>query len=231
MKSAFMPLIVALAACGEPLSLGSDVVWSADHATGDLSQWEADGHGRQEIVGAASALVSAEQLVLTSNTETGESGASLWRDADQRAAYYSARYLVPEQTWTSSAWTILRFASLDPEGTARAGSDLLLRSLPGGGYVLVLFDHNRRYLQAPLPDPPLRVEPGQWFELAVYLRQADDESGAIKVWLDGSLAYDLAHRQTRSGATMRFAVSNIAAALEPSTAVLHVDDVMISLSR
>lgn len=225
-----------LAGCSDALSLGSDVVWNADHESGDLTQWLADGRGSEQVSGTGSAVVSKNRargvhaLELSIEAAGDDAAARLWRDAEFPEAYYDFWFLVPQQHWTASSWSIVRFASVASDGALSGGTELQLRSLPGGGYVLVVFDHHRRYLQAPLPDPPARVEPGRWFHLSVFLRQANDESGQLDVWLDGELAYAFGHRQTRSGESMRFAVMSAASALDPPAAALYVDDVAVSLA-
>ncbi len=235
-----LPLAVLFTACGgDPLYVGSDVVWHADHESGDLSAWQADAAGGSELVGdgggfeltTEAAHGGSYSLKLTNTTANLDAGVLVWRGgALPHDAYYSAWFMIPAQYWTSSYWTIVKFRSRTADATTE-GLELRLRSLPGGGYVLYVFDHDRRYLQTPIADPAPIVEPGAWFKLTFFLAQATDPTGRLTVWLGDKELYDLERRATLKGTELNFAVSNIAELLDPSSGTLYVDDAMISLSR
>ncbi len=231
--------VLLLVGCGEPLYVGSDVLWFADHESGDLSAWQADTAGGSELVGDGGAIELTSGIahggnysVKLSNTTVGmDSGVLLWRGgALPQRAYYSVWLMIPDQVWTASYWTIVKFRSTSGADPNIEGLELRLRSLPAGGYVLYVFDHDRRYLQTPIANPPPLVQPGRWFQLTLFLAQATDPTGRMTVWLDGRETYDLERRTTLHGDALNFAISNIAEQLDPASGILYADDAAVSLS-
>jgi hypothetical protein len=232
--------------CGDPLYLGSDVIWSANHESRDLGEWERDAGGGTYVDAYGEADTHAVVLAsdaahaggfaakLTRQSVDGVSGPGLFRDAElPEDAYYSAWYLVPAQYETISGWAIMKFRSKNPDDPAQLGEglDLNLRSLPGGDYVLYVFDHDRNYLEAPVADPPPIVQVGRWFHLEVRLRVGASPRGAIDVWFDGRKTYELSNRTTAGTQGLYFSPCNITADVTPAPTSLYVDDVAISLER
>jgi hypothetical protein len=41
-----LAMLLLASGCSEPLALGSNVLWSSDHETGDLSAWTQGDEGR-----------------------------------------------------------------------------------------------------------------------------------------------------------------------------------------
>jgi hypothetical protein len=229
--------------CSDPLTLGNDVVWSADQETGDLTQWTVDGSGATSLPKDSSIEVSTEaahrgahaiKLVNPAagdNQEEGKEGPELFHDAGALDdAYYSAWFLLPEDYHLEPRLTLMRLRWRDADGIAHAnGEELQLRSLPVGGYVLQIYNDNAGFLLEPLADPAPRIEAGRWFQLEA--RYEPQSSGRLRVWLDGVLFYDLDGRPGAAGPEMVLDICNVAEKAEPAPVVLFVDDAAVSLSR
>jgi len=238
------------AGCHSPLYLGSDLIWTADQETGDLSQWsEPNGAGGSyvEATGDASVAVTTEQahtgqysikLSTVANSLTADpndpGGCGVYREETfPTEAYYSVWYYVPQLYQTITSWAILKFRyreSTDAGSDLSELIDLRLESQPSGDFTLVLYDHRQQYLRSPLPDPPPTVPVGQWFQLEAFYRNVDDPTGRLTIWLDGSLVYDVARPMSRQPAVY-FTPCSLVNDLAPPRASIYVDDVAVSWTR
>jgi hypothetical protein len=238
--------------CSDRLELGSDLVWTADHETGNLEQWTRDGRGEaleprtpdtEEPIAPgkdSSIEASTEQahgghysikLVNPTGWEQDYDGPELYRVLGaQSDAYYSAWFFLPEAYRLEPQLTLMRLRSRDVDGDKPFnGEELQLRSLSSGGYVLQVFSNNNGFLLEPIANPAPHVEAGRWFQLEA--RFEPQSSGRLRVWLDGTLAYDLSDRPGAIGAEMVLGVCNVAEVAAPAPVVLFVDDVAVSYSR
>lgn len=236
-----------IAACGSPLDLGSDVAWSTTHEGGDLSDWRVDGMGdaltsssdqRVHVTGERAHDGSFSAKLTKGWREPTRGAVCLWRTSSAPAAYYSAWLYIADQYRTATTWTIWQFQSGDDVARSNESDDLdlRLRSLPGGGYVLYVFDHDARFLQSPIPAPAPIVQPGRWVHLSVYYRPVVEEVGRFSVWLDGEQVYDFERQPVVAGPVIRWSVCNAYADLRDSSnqqvpGVLFVDDAAVSQSR
>jgi hypothetical protein len=228
--------------CGSAIDLGTDVIWSADQESGDLSAWAADAKGGWYVLApdtGSSVEPSSDHAhdgrysvrIASAGSAAGEDqGGGLYREAPYpEEAYYSVWYYLPVFHTTITSWALFKFRT-------RSGSDLaelldiLLKSLPGGTMTLVVRDHRPQYLESPLSDPPAVVPIGRWFQIEAFYRNADDDSGRLTVWLDGRPVYDLS-RPTGSGPDVYFTPCSITGELEPEDAELFVDDAAVSYTR
>lgn len=133
-------LVVALAAtvgCSNPLDMGSEVIWSARHESGDLSEWEEGGQGRvlSPTVELASDRAHSGQgsLRLSNVADRLDVGPCVTREFEALPeAYQSAWYLIPEIGTTLSSWTLLRFRSRPPALPAGEGGAANDVGAPGG---------------------------------------------------------------------------------------------------
>ena len=238
-------LVVATAAvvcgCAPRLDLGSDIIWSARHETGDLSEWAVEGEG-----GSASDPPIASVEVTTdfahsggysvklTNSATGAyDTARLWRETNfPEEAYYSAWYYLPRAYQVTADWTIQQFrapSSQDPSVIAYF-LDIDLRSLPGGELILSVFDHRAAYLRSPTPDPAVLVPIGRWFQIEVFFRNIADDTGRFVVWLDGQLTYDI-RRPTGLSSTVYWSPCSSSEDLSPVDSTIYVDDAAVSIAR
>ena len=116
-----------LAGCTPPLDLGSDVIWSTDFESGDLSDWSAPpGTGGVYLAdaGPSDAAFEVSDAQAHSGQFSGRftsvagaqptsryppGGGGLYKNAVFPAqAYYSAWYYIPQSYRTLSDWTILK---------------------------------------------------------------------------------------------------------------------------
>jgi hypothetical protein len=234
-----LPLAIA---CTDPLPLGSNIIWSANHETGDTSQWSLDGNGNTYVTDSGSqALVVSEQahtghfsVKLTSSVNGENVGAGLFRHSGSSdEAYFSAWYFLPRAYQTISYWTIFRFQPSSPTdaNTTALGIDLNLRSLPEGQTVLYVLEQRPDYLQWPIADPAPYVPVGRWFQIEALYRNATDSTGRLKVWLDGVLVYDIENRVTGLAEDFYWTPCNITTDMTPAPVEIYVDDAVISRSR
>lgn len=234
--------------------LGSDLIWTADQETGDLSQWSApNGIGGVSPVNASvevtteqahTGLYSIKLTNVTSATAlTGDpnapGGEGVYREQEfPTEAYYSAWYYLPQYYQTITSWAILKFKSPLSGSVGDGGIigefseliDLRLESQPSQTMTVVLFDHRPQYLRSPLPDPPPIVPIGQWFQIEAFYRNIGDPTGHLTVWLNGVQIYDVT-RPMYSRPGVYFMPCNLANVLSPATGTLYVDDVAVSWTR
>lgn len=215
-----------LGACGPKLELGSNVLWSTGHESGDLSDWYlAPGGGLvpdtsmspvNVVAGPAHSGRYSLQLIDLAGSDT--IGPGVYRELDSPPdAYYSAWYYIPRQYQTKSQWTIMKFRSRsdDDPNTISHGHDLNVRTLPGGQVILYVYSHDPTYLQAPLADPPAIVPVEAWFQLEVLYRPRTDDTGKLLVWLDDRLVYDLEQRRTAGSNALVWSPCNVGEDVEP----------------
>jgi hypothetical protein len=236
-----LPLAAASLACSDPLRLGNDVVWSADQEDGALTAWtDGDSGGTLLPSSDCTVAVSSEaahggrqslKLVNPADWERMDEGPELFHDVGALAdAYYSAWFLLPEHYRLDPWLTLMQLTSRDDAtDELHTAEQLKLRSLPSGGYVLQVYNDNAGALLEPLSDPAPQVEAGRWFQIEARFEPHD--AGRLRIWLDGTLIYDLSDRPGATGAHQVLSVSNIAEKSTPAPLVLYVDDAAVSLSR
>jgi Polysaccharide lyase len=226
--------------CAPHLDLGSEVIWSATHEGGDLSEWSI-GAGGGDSADAPDATVgittdyahSGKYAVKLTNGAVGTARSSrVWRvGAFPDEAYYSAWYYLPRAYQTKVDWTILQFRSPTADPTMLGlFLDLDVRSLPGGELILSLMDHRAPYLRSATPDPPLLIPVGRWFHVESFFRNANDDTGHLIVWLDGQVNYDVT-RAMGAHPTLYWTPCNMGNDLTPTQSEIYVDDAAISLVR
>jgi hypothetical protein len=246
--------------CSRPLELGTDVIWSTDFESGDLSAWSAaPGTGGSYLSFTdAGADAGALNPSITLSTEQHHSGdhslkiASLASIPDPgplpaggggvykeglfpENAYYSAWYYVPRPYVTTTNWNILRFRGVvDADAGVDGGLsnllDLNLISQGDGSMTLSLTDARHQYLTLGLPDPVPIVPIGRWFQIECFYRNTTDPTGRLTIWLDGVQIYDIV-RPTGPSAAVYFTPCSLVYEMVPTDAELYVDDVAISFSR
>jgi polysaccharide lyase-like protein len=238
----WLPLLLAAAGCAPRLQLGSEVLWSADHETGDLSQWSRGGKGGSSAEKPDTAIaVSTEfahsgrySVKLSNGAVSSYETARLWReDSYPETAYYSAWYYLPRAYQTTNDWTVMQIRA--PVGsnpsTISLFTDIDIRSLPGGQLILSVFDHRAEYLRAATPDPVVPLPVGAWFHIEVLFRNAVDDTGRLTLWQDGQLLYDLQRPSGITSSIVYFTVCSISQDLSPTDSVLYVDDAAVSLTK
>jgi hypothetical protein len=226
-------------ACGRQLDLGSDLVWSATHETGDLSEWSTGAPG--------GSIADSPDSSVTISTDFAHSGkysvkltaggindnletAGLWRQDDfPTEAFYSAWYYLPRAYQTKVDWTIMQFRT-PTDNPDRLGQflDVDMRSLPGGELILSIYDHRAQYLRLPTADPAVVIPVGRWFQIEVFFRNVPDATGRFTLWVDGKLNYDIASRPMAPIPTIYWTPCSITSDLTPTQSEIYVDDAAIS---
>ena len=228
--SLIAPLCIA---CGETADLGNYVVWSADHETGDTSQWQAlDGDDAAILNASVSndyARSGAYSLRIASAGPTPNVGAGFDFNA-LREAYFSAWFYLPSAFAGIEEWSLMGFASRGEDcsgpGTTCAGVDVKLRSLPNGELLLYVFNDERDVLQPPLADPPVYVPVASWFHVEAHYRRAVDHSGYFALWVDGSPEFGFQRWRTAEFDNLFWNLGSPPEAA--SSPVIYVDDAAIS---
>jgi hypothetical protein len=233
--------MLAASACNGRLNLGSSILWSAKHETGDLSEWTLAGKGGSEAMGADTQVAVSTDFAhsgrysakLTNGAVSAYEDAHLWRQDDYPAlAYYSAWFYLPRAYQTTADWSIIEFQVPDANDAGAIGLllDIDLRSLPNGDLILSLYDHRSAYLRSPTPDPAIPVPIGEWFQVEVLYHNVNDPSGELAVWMNGQLNYDV-HRPISPNSTVYWTVCSKTEGLSPAESTIYVDDAAISLTR
>ena len=173
----------------------------------------------------------AVKLVNPGDWDNEERGPELLHDVGPMAdAYYSAWFLLPVDYQLEPSLTFLQLKSRDgATGELFNGEQLQLRSLPSGGYVLQVFHNNAGFLLEPVAAQAPLVTAGSWFH--VEARFQPTSGGKLRVWLNGSLSYDLEGRSEPAGSDVVFVVCSVAGSASPTPLTLFVDDAAVSVSR
>jgi hypothetical protein len=227
------------------------VVWSADHETGDLSQWYTGDGGGEFNSGAASSTVSQDvahsgRFSMKGTIATpGASGVRLFRWSESRAhreARYSAWFYFPRTYRPQSWWNIFQFKSRNGSTENDPFWFLQIGNRAGGAMYLFLNwweglaiegPHRgqfggRRFMQG-MKDVPV----ARWTHIEIFLRQSSDFDGQIIVWQDGVELFNVANVRTRypapNGAN-EWSIANYSDGITPSPTTLYVDDAVISAS-
>lgn len=234
--------VPALPACNPRLNLGSGILWSAQHETGDLSEWTADRKGGTEAgpptdpdtslaISTDYAHSGRYSVKLTNGAVSAYEDTHLWREDNYPVeAYYSAWFYLPRAYQTTADWSIVEFQVPTEDGGVGQLLDIDLRSLPTGDLILSVYDHRPAYLRSPTPDPAIPVPIGQWFQIEALYRNAADDSGEVAIWMDGQLNYDL-HRPFGASSTVYWTVCSKTEGLSPAESTIYVDDAAVSLVR
>ncbi len=235
------PALLLTLGCSGPLNLGTDLVWTAEHESGDLSEWLGQAGGDTHLPSPeASVAASAEQahrgsysvkLINPAVWDGDDEGPELWKPTSAlEDAYYSAWFLVPEDYAPLPSLTLVRLRSREPgQDEFFSGEQLQLRGLATGGYLLMVMNNNAEFLREPVAEPAPLVATGRWFQLEA--RYEPRSQGRLRVWLDGALAYDLQNRPGGAGSEVVFSLCNATDQTASTPVTVFVDDAAISLTR
>jgi Polysaccharide lyase len=252
---------VPLTSCGKhastPVSSTSTappgtVLWSADHETGNFSQWYLDDGGGEFNSGAASSAVTDDvahtgrySARVTIRTP-GTSGARLFRWNESHTnpeAYYGAWFYFPITYRAAQWWNIFQFKSRNDAVVNDAFWALEVGSGPGGSMHVRLEWWNGLSIEGPhrgefggksfdqgLKDIPV----AKWTHFEVFLRQSSGFDGQLIVWQDGVELINLRDVRTRypaANGANEWSVNNYSDAIAPSPTTIYIDDAVISTSR
>lgn len=218
----------------------SVTLWSAEHETGDISEWMTDQSGAVFNTGSGSVVwtdevarsgVGALELSVT-GVDSSPQAARIFRWAENPVeATYGAWYYLPRQVQAGRWWNIFQFKSRlgdssEPTWIVNVGN----RS--DGSMFLYLYDAITRTSYTDVIDPPRPVLPvGRWTNLEVFVRRADDRTGRIALWSDGRLLFDIDSVQTAFADNIQWSVNNYSDDLDPESVTIFVDDAVIVQGR
>jgi hypothetical protein len=216
----------------------AEIIWAADHSTGDMSQWYQSNGGGEFNSGGGISRVStvvsrsgrhAAELRLT-NVQ-GDQGVRLfrWQESRQHSdLFYSTWYYFPERYVAPNWWNVFQFKS-KTSSRNDAFFQLNIGNRADGQMHFYLFDWQRRQSY---PQSAANIPIGRWFQIEVYYKSRGDQSGQITVWQDGVELFNVKDVQTRypDGDT-QWSVNNYTDSIKPDPAVTYIDDALISKSR
>ncbi|HEV8523293.1 MAG TPA: heparin lyase I family protein [Terriglobales bacterium] len=217
-------------------------LWSADHETGDLSQWNLPGEnwsgdgGGEFNSGTADSRPSQDyaksgkwSVRMTINTAgPSTSGTRLFRWAEplqHKTLRYSAWFYFPRSYSVPAWWIIFQWKSKRRNGQNDPFYVVNVGNREDGSMYLYLYDWQNRvsHLQKHT-DLPV----GRWFQLEAEYSCAADETGSVAVWQDGVLLFEISGTRTRyTDGDCQWSVNNYSDKVIPSPAVIYVDDASI----
>ncbi len=237
-------LLATLSGCGEDLYVGSNVIWTALHEDGTLSEWSTNMGGGATAMQNTTIMASnlrahhgkwsAKLSIMTPMDPTQYADASLARRIGlPTEGYFSAWYYLPQTVNVGVYWVIMKIRERRIENdptTAQELYDLNLKTTSNGGMSLRLYDHRTNGdLMLQMMDPTVPV--GSWFQIEAYYHNAQDTTGRFTLWLDGAQVLDVSGKSMGLSPWVGWEASSIGDALTPSMADLFIDDAAVSLTR
>ena len=210
-----------------------DVLWSADHETGDLDQWT-EGQFGEAVFNTGTGAVSISHdvahsgtasLKMTISDASGTTQAARilrWHD-NPIEGYYSVWLDFPRNYRPAAWWNVFQFKSLGAESDPTWVLNIGNRA--DGSMFFYLWDAITRKSYG--PRSYLNVKPNQWTQVTAYLRQATDDTGRSTIWQDGVLLFDVDHVQTALSDNIHWGIGNYTDDISPSDPVIYADDAEI----
>ncbi len=232
----------------------AEVLWTADHETGDISQWDRKGPW-QSGPGSTNYLVTTGlahtgrySLASTIDTTSGKAGIRWARrympDGSKLLpdeAYYSVWFYMPGP-FRSSWWNFMQWKRADGKGGSDPVASVNFEQRASGAQYFSLnykVGDDGGYktkgwgnIASSDRDVPLR----QWVHLECKYRWSIRESGEITCWQDGVEIWSFDGIKTEfdyrgAGEPRQFAVNAYGEDISPSPYTFYLDDAAISSSR
>ncbi len=223
----------------------ANILWSADHETGDFSQWiipnrddvgfqnTGTGIGRITSEVSHSGHFAAELTISNATGAYGNQAVRLFRVSESRQyqeAYYSVWFYFPQRYSTVQWWNVLQFKSRNATNND-AFWQLNVGNRLDGPMHFYLYDwiNQRSYTQTIMD-----IAERSWTHVEVYYKQSAMDEGRISVWQDGILLIDIDRISTHyvdAIETANWSVNNYTNHINPSTATIYIDDAVISTER
>ena len=236
------------------------VLWSNGMEDGTLDGWGGAAMNGGGEFDSGSGVSTASRDVAHSGSWSakmtlpdGSGGTRLfrWQEPRQyRDLVYSAWFYIPQaHTLTgnpsSRFWNLFQFKSRSTADSVDPMWDLTV-SNPSPGRMHLNLDWSPRTLEGPQPGQSgfrrfthagADVPVGRWFQLTGQLRQSNGFDGALRIWQDGQLLFDLAGIRTSYAdcafntwcGSNEWSINNYSDALSPAPAVIYTDDASIAL--
>ena len=246
-----------VSALSAPLSLTlQQILWTAGMETGNLSQWSEkinSGSADSTVVTSSSGVTPHGGTYMMKQAVTGSSGGTrvfnyepfntlalagttvywTWYDYYPSAISFGASdaflpWGIMGQDSSHSynpIWNLVFHGSDNTLDLVWSPNDLAPANGPHNG------ESGKRYYYSGVAVPV-----GSWVRFEVMIKSAADFTGALKVWMNNQVLFDLSSIKTRYVDTGQGLISYIeqtgyGSGLTPTPAVHYVDDVTISLGR
>jgi hypothetical protein len=213
--------------------LAGNAMWSADHETGDDSQWYENYGGGQFNSGSGNSVATQDRshtgswgLRMTISTAT-ESGTRMFRWGEPRAISrlrYTAWYYFPQRYTVHNYWNLFQWKSrnggaVDPFFVLNVGN----RSDGAMHFYLYDWQTRRAYSQS-----AKNIPVNQWVKIDAYYHCTGSQSGRVTFWQDDTLLFDVPNVRTGySDNNCEWSIDNYSDGLSPSPATIYLDDASI----
>lgn len=221
----------------DPLPERGEVLWRADHETGDLSQWTAGqgeavfntGTGSVEVVTVDHAVSGSHALALRiDGSEGGVNAARIFRWARTPASgFYGAYLYFQEPVPTSSWWNVMQVKS-PAEADDTLPTWVVNVAVTDDGLRLYLWDAIEEVSHPSWEALADVVVPlGQWVHVEMYVQRSTGTDGRVALWQDGVLLFDLPGVRTGVTDELQWSINNYTDAQTPGPVLLLADDATI----
>lgn len=216
-----------------------ELLWGANHETGDLSQWT-EGQNGEAVFDSGTGGVTITRavshsgqyglnLTITNALGVEDQGARIFRWAENPVeAYYGVWLYFPEEYAAGPWWNVFQFKSKRDE--SEPIWSLNIDNQPDGEMYFYLWDS----LSEQSHGPPGRIKAipvRRWFHIEAFYRRTIDSTGRITIWQDGVEIIDVDGVQTATSEYGQWSVNNYASRVEPSNVTIFADDATISATR
>jgi hypothetical protein len=219
------------------------IVWSTDHETGDLADWERGGESQggqyywssgagRVIAGAGRGGSRALEMVIDTAGDAPSHGARVYRRIEPAPAFYSAWFLLEEAHAVSDWWAIFLFHARDDSlslDNYRSLWDVRVSSNAEGRMALQFFDHDTG--RAMTADASAVVPAGRWFQIEAFLDYRPPDATTIQIRLDGVFVLEMTGLRTATEKNVFWVVGNGGSGLAPSRSTVLIDDAAITAAR
>lgn len=215
---------------GEDPEFPSTLAFESRFEGGDLSEWGETGSilttAGGDISVQSATTHAGEGAALITTRETG-SHVVLAVDGPWTEVLIGFFLNVAAQYETAN-WPILHIDALT-DGNIEQLWDVGLDGSMGAGYQVFLWEMSAVSgadgALVALTSSALPV--AEWTHLQVHLRATADETGFLRLYLDGQLALDLSGRRAGNGDPLHLGFGSFAFGLEPRPAEIFLDDVTV----
>jgi hypothetical protein len=217
------------------------LLWSADHETGDLSQWHEGGDvsgGEYHLDGllessswhAHRGKYAMRSLIDTSDRQ--DHLARAYRRTVPGGAFYGAWFFWEASHVPTEWWSIFLFrAQTDPRDPWTGVNlwDLYVVPAAGSNMTLAFFDHLTNRTTMSTPEISLSV--GRWVHIEAFFEYMPPASTHVAFWLDDVPVLDLTGLGEAPTPNLDWAIGNGSNGLDPAASDLYIDDAAISTAR
>ncbi|GEM_PF-3226904 len=226
---------LALLMASAPARAG--VIWQTGHETGDLSDWSRDGGGGIFNSGTGQVSVTTEAAhsgrysakMVVSGIDGGVQACRLFRWGEHLSSgYFSTWYMFPVLPQVNGWLNIFQFKK---KNYSTGQVDPTWYNEFENQKILSLTHWNQAWDIPANVQPPPALVAGKWFHIEWYYKDGVSD-GAIKIWIDGNLIWDLSGINTRGiDPDIQWAPVLYGTNVTPGYLVAYVDDAAISTTR